>query len=167
MGFWDVVKDGMKEVFSPSSRTSKYREESPSVRVDTKYQKVLNKIKQFKPLDVIDERDLENQLYQFLVGKFTVKQYVQVKHGKIDLVVEGVGVELKLADSSGNVRELVSQVLFYKKSFQHLICVILDVGKVRDMDDYVKELRKIGAQVIIVKGRVNRRKKNKQIIINT
>lgn len=122
----------------------------------------------FEPETVRDEEDLEKQLYQYLkarLGSRVTRQY-PAGDQKIDIAVDGrVGIEIKIAESRSKLQRLVGQVLDYVEYFDEVIAVILDVGANVDIDSYVKKLRGLGAEVVILEGDIKRKGRSREIII--
>lgn len=103
-------------------------------------------IHEIRMQDVRDEEDFEKQLFQRLDAKgYNVKRQERFGSGKvIDLVVENnIGIELKVADRSKNVQDLIGQVTIYKKYLKKIIVVILDTGVVDDLEEYIEHIRDI------------------------
>ena len=122
----------------------------------------------FEPETVRDEEDLEKQLYQYLkarLGRRVVRQY-PVGDQKIDIAIDGrIGIELKIAESRSKLQRLVGQVLDYVEYFDEVIAVILDVGANVDIDSYIKKLRQLGAEVVVLEGDIKRKGRSREIII--
>ena len=122
----------------------------------------------FEPETVRDEEDLEKQLYQYLkarLGRRVVRQY-PVGDQKIDIAIDGrIGIEIKIAENRSKLQRLVGQVLDYVEYFDEVIAVILDVGANVDIDSYIKKLRKLGAEVVVLEGDIKRKGRSREIII--
>ncbi|WP_167712253.1 hypothetical protein, partial [Thermococcus sp. GR4] len=122
----------------------------------------------FEPETVRDEEDLEKQLYQYLkarLGRRVVRQY-PVGDQKIDIAIDGrVGIEIKIAESRSKLQRLVGQVLDYVEYFDEVIAVILDVGANVNIDSYIKKLRQLGAEVVVLEGDIKKKGRSREIII--
>ena len=129
---------------------------------------ILDILEDFQPETVRDEEDLEKQLYQFLRARLgsNVKRQYQVGDQKIDIAVgDSVGIEIKIAESRSKLQRLVGQVLDYVEYFDEVIAVILDVGANVDIDNYIKKLRQLGAEVVVLEGDIKRKGRSREIII--
>jgi len=138
-------------------------DEVPSRELD-----VLDILQDFEPETVRDEEDLEKQLYQFLKARLgsQVQRQVIVGDQKIDVVIgDSIGIELKIAESRSKLQRLVGQVLDYVEYFDEVIAVILDVGASVDIDNYIKKLRMLGAEVVVLEGSIRRKGRSREIII--
>jgi len=113
---------------------------------------LIKEIEQMNPSKIRDEREFENQLLQWLRAKgFSVRSQVRLDSKNIiDLVVKDVGIELKLADNTTKVRNLVGQVTVYEKHFRKLLVVILSKNPSKIMD-YVKLIKNVNPEKIFVK----------------
>ncbi|NJE84340.1 hypothetical protein E3E23_00565 [Thermococcus sp. CX2] len=129
---------------------------------------ILDILLDFEPETVRDEEDLEKQLYQYLRARLgsQVQRQVPVGDQKIDIVIgNGVGIEIKIAESRSKLQRLVGQVLDYVEYFDEVIAVILDVGANVDIDSYIKKLRRLGAEVVVLEGDIRRKGRSREIII--
>lgn len=169
----DITK---KEAVKPE--TIEKREESREVAPTqiefptNKFDSILNSIEQeFEPEDVRDENDFEKQLTQFLKIKFPnrVERQVDTPKGKVDIVIDNrYAIELKIADNKGKLRDLVGQVYSYKKIYNEVAVVLLDIGRMSpsEIKEYVDDYDKLGVKTIVLKGILKPRgKKTKQISI--
>ena len=124
---------------------------------------------QFEPEDVRDENDFEKQLTIFLKSKYPdrIKRQVETSKGKIDIVIDNkYAIELKIADSKGKLRDLVGQALWYKKEFDNVAIILLDVSKLprSQIKEYIDEYEKQGVKTKVLDGILKKRKsKGKQI----
>lgn len=129
---------------------------------------ILDILQDFEPETVRDEEDLEKQLYQYLrarLGSQVQRQY-PVGDQKIDIAIGNrVGIEIKIAESRSRLQRLVGQVLDYVEYFDDVIAVILDVGANVDIDSYIKKLRRLGAEVVVLEGDIRRKGRSREIII--
>ena len=123
----------------------------------------------FEPEPIINEEDLEKQLYQYLVAKLgrdRVKRQVSVERGKIDIVIDGsVGIEIKIAKRKEDLNLLLGQAMVYIDYFEKLYTVILDIGKNVELDYYRNRLEAIGAEVLIFRGLIKSIRGRKKIVI--
>ncbi|CAD5244579.1 hypothetical protein [Thermococcus camini] len=129
---------------------------------------ILDILEDFHPETVRDEEDLEKQLYQFLRARLgsNVRRQYQVGDQKIDIAVgDSVGIEIKIAENRSKLQRLVGQVLDYVEHFDEVIAVILDVGANVDIDNYIKKLRQLGTEVVVLEGNIKRKGRSREIII--
>ena len=153
----------LKEETEESLEAEQELEEIPSHEVD-----ILDILQDFEPETVRDEEDLEKQLYQYLRARLggQVQRQVPVGDQKVDIVIGGrIGIELKIAESRSKLQRLVGQVLDYVDYFDEVIAVILDVGATVDLESYIKKLRMLGAEVVVLEGDIRRKGKSREIII--
>ena len=119
-------------------------------------------IKNFKPEVVRDEEDFEKQLYQYLRASLgsgvNIERQVSLSEGlRVDMVVDDtIAIEIKIAENKAQLQRLIGQVIDYKKYFDKVMTVILDAGRLRDLDSYIEKLEELGAVPIVVKGKVRR-----------
>lgn len=176
---WDILKEE-KPVVSEVPKTEKVEKthEEPEQKVTTievkrqsEFDSILESIENdFEPEDVRDENDFEKQLTQFLKIKYPdrIKRQVDTPKGKIDIVIDNrYAIELKIADGKGKLRDLVGQVHSYKKVYNEVAVILLDVGKMSrsEIKEYVDDYENLEVKTIILEG-VLRRKKGKSKQIN-
>jgi len=177
---WDILKEE-KSVVSETLKSEKAKEttEEPEQKVTTievksqsEFDSILESIEnEFEPEDIRDENDFEKQLTQFLKIKYPgrVRRQVETSKGKIDLVIdEKYAIELKIADGKGKLRDLVGQVYNYKKVFNDVAVILLDVGKIphSEIKEYIDDYERLGVKTLIIEGVLRRREgKFKQINI--
>jgi len=132
-------------------------------RAKVKYSKHFNEIvdalEEFVPQPVRDEEDLEKQLYQYLRAKFPrfpIDRQVKIGLYRLDLQVGPCGIELKIPKSVVDMQRLIGQIEDYRELIDNVIVLILDVGRVYNLSDYVSKLEALGATPIIVKGKLKR-----------
>lgn len=130
----------------------------PPQTMDTLYS-VLDMIeKDFEVEPVRDEAEFESQLYIFLKTKFgasRVQRQVPFRAGRLDILIDNKhALELKLADSSGNLRSLIGQLMEYKNDYPSLAAIILDVGKLnqQDINYYTQFYEKQGVLTVVLRG---------------
>jgi len=133
--------------------------EKKKLELEPKYNELISALYDFEPEPVRDEYDLEKQLYQFLKAKgFSLKRQVRIGGGlTVDLLFGGLGIELKIPTQRTHLQRLLGQVDDYLKRLDHLAVVILDVGKIRGLSEYVEELEKRGVIVRICEGELRKR----------
>lgn len=138
----------------------------------SEFDSILNSIsKEFEPEDVRDESEFEKQLFQFLKIRYPerAKRQVNTPKGKIDIVIDDrYAIELKIADNKGKLRDLVGQLYSYKKVYDHVAVILLDVGKMgyEDIKEFIEDYEKIGVKTIILRGTLKRKnRREKKIII--
>lgn len=177
---WDILKEE-KPIVSETSKPEKVKEtqEEPEQKVTTievkrqsEFDSILESIENdFEPEDVRDENDFEKQLTQFLKIKYPdrIRRQVETPKGKIDLVIDDkYAIELKIADGKGKLRDLVGQAHSYKKIFNNVAVILLDVGKMSrsEIKEYIDDYEGLGVKTLIMEGVLRRRKgKSKQINI--
>lgn len=137
--------------------------------VDQELKALIREIKGMNVQLVRDEEDFEKQLYQRLEAKsYDVERQVAKQGRKIDLVVNRhVAIELKIADRSKNIQDLIGQVTIYNKYYDTILVGILDYGKVEDLDEYIEHIEAVSPgniHVIVLDGEVRRRKTKKRYI---
>lgn len=150
-------------------------EESPKVTSKKKARKreipseVWDIIRDFEPVQLRNEEDLEKQFFQFArgrLGKDRVKRQVSTPSGVIDVVIDDkIGIEFKIAERKQKMQRLLGQVDEYLDFFDHVIAVILDVGANVDLDYYERKLKSKGAEVYYLRGTVKRTGKKQEIVI--
>jgi hypothetical protein len=129
----------------------------------SKFDEILNNIKNYQPQPVRDEKKFENQVYAFLRAKYPqykINPQYNTTKGKIDIVIDDeIALELIIADNRANIRSLHGQIFDYKKIFNKLGLIILDVNTLSDLHEYVEEFNKIGGvKAIVIKGQLRRKK---------
>ena len=123
---------------------------------------LINLISSFKPEVVRDEEDFEKQLYQYLRASLgsgvNIERQVSLSEGlRVDMVVnDTVAIEIKIAENKAQLQRLIGQVIDYKKYFDKVMTVILDVGRLGDLGSYIEKLEELGAIPVVVKGEVRR-----------
>ncbi len=120
---------------------------------------VMNKDLTFKIRSKTKEKDIEDQLFQFLRARFPRHSLeTQVKtsdKGKIDMafIREGIGIELKYNPNRSRLQRLVQQVQEYRQDFKRIIVFIVTEDRnVTTVNKYKKRIETIkGCKVIIYK----------------
>ncbi|HIH72409.1 hypothetical protein GBV73_09605 [Thermococcus sp. 101 C5] len=159
----DNIKTINLEEETEESLKAEEEEEALSHEVD-----IIDILYDFEPEVVRDEEDLEKQLYQYLRARLgsQVQRQVSVGDQKVDIVIgDRIGIELKIAESRSKLQRLVGQVLDYVDYFDEVIAVILDVGATVDLESYVKKLRALGAEVVVLEGDIRRKGRSREIVI--
>ncbi|MEM2618828.1 MAG: hypothetical protein QW356_05030 [Candidatus Hadarchaeales archaeon] len=138
----------------------------------TEFDSILDCIeKEFEPENVRDEEELRIQLLQFLKARFPDKKPekgVPTRRGKVDILIAGrYAIELKIADNKGKLRNLVGQLRDYKKEYNEVGVVLLDVNRVSssDIDEYKREYQKDGVRTIVLKGGFRHKSPKKRRVI--
>ena len=127
--------------------------------------------KEFEPEDVRDENDFEKQLTQFFKIKYPnrARRQIDTRKGKIDIVIDNrYAIELKIADSKGKLRDLVGQVYSYKKIYNDVAVVLLDVGRMShsEIKEYINDYAGLGVKTVVLKGILKTKgRRGRQIII--
>ena len=131
---------------------------------EDKFKQLLNIItKEYRSDRILrDEREFETELSSFLKAKFPkyqiTPQYRTTAGDKIDIVVDNLyALELKVAYSRKDLDDCFSKIHFYKKHFDKLAIVVLDIGMLSNLNYYEKEFNKMNVEMIIKKGRVSLR----------
>lgn len=138
---------------------------------DEEVKKLISEIKSINMQEVRNEEDFEKQVYQWLNAKgFDIDRQVLIEgHRRIDLVVDKrIALELKVADRAKNVQDLIGQVTIYKKHYKNILVVILDVGNVANMSEYIELIQNIDPEnigVVLVNGDLRRYKKKEEFIM--
>lgn len=138
---------------------------------DEETKKLISEIKAIDMQEVRNEEDFEKQVYQWLKAKgYYVERQVSISgRRRIDLVVNNsVALELKVGDRSKNVQDLIGQVTVYKKYYKKILVVILDVGNVPEMSDYIELIQNIDSDniaVVLIDGDLRRYKKKQEYIM--
>ena len=151
---------------SPTKEESFITATSEVKSIDDEFSTILNEIcENFRPEPLRDEKELENQLSQWLKAKYgnnVIQRQVPTQHGKIDIVLHGkYALELKIADNKNVLRDLWGQLRDYKKAYPNLAAVLLD-GHVRSIDRsgieyYQKEYKNDGINSIIIDGALRKK----------
>ncbi len=163
-----IESESMSENLEDYDTENDEPSEIPEVKESFSEPDVLDLLEDFQPETVRDEEDLEKQLYQFLRARLgsNVKRQYPVGDQKIDIAIgDSVGIEIKIAESRSKLQRLVGQVLDYVEYFDEVIAVILDVGANVDIDSYIKKLRQLGAEVVVLEGDIKRKGRSREIII--
>lgn len=153
----------VEETTSKKRRRSQTKKKSVIEEID-----IFDLLADFRPETVRDEEDFEKQLYQFLKARLgsKVKRQVPVGNQKIDIAIgDKVGIELKIAENRSKLQRLVGQVMDYVDYFDEVIAVVLDVGANVDLENYMRKLQRLGAQVLILEGSIRRKGRRREIVI--
>jgi len=102
----------------------------------------------------VTSRAIEQELHTALsatFGKFNVGAQVSVTGGKIDLQVFDIGVEVKTPSNLADLRQMVAQLLEYKRTYGHkLILYLVNAGaKPKDVVTYSRQCSQHGIKVIL------------------
>ena len=120
---------------------------------------VMNKNLNFIIRSKTREKDIEDQLYQFLSARFPNRSpETQVKtsaKGKIDMafVKENIGIELKYKPNKAKLQRLVQQIEEYHEDFKRIIVLIVtEDNKIGLVNKYKGRIESIkGCKVVIYK----------------
>ena len=109
---------------------------------------------QYKPYEKINkEQELKHALLGFLQATFPDKQIqreVRLASGEfLDLQVEDIGIELKLAYDHTTLRNLIGQASFYLNKVRRLIVFIYVFRDLDKSEEYIEQLKRMGCKVII------------------
>lgn len=141
--------------FNPTFFRKLLRIFSPQ-RYNKELEDILDALRSYSTDRVIrDEREFETAIFEYLRTKFPnkkIKHQHYTKFGKkIDIMIDnGIGLELKVADSAGNLDSLFAQIEFYKENCENLVLVIVDLKLVTYLDEYVKRFKEKGVSVVII-----------------
>lgn len=155
--------------FQDSPESNSLRFSNSEIKKNTKLERITEAIKKFEPhSDTRDEKELEKELTAHLKAwfrnEYDIESQYPIGKGRIDILVDkDTAIELKLADSRANVRNLEGQLSDYIENFPYVIAVILDVGKVEDLNDLVNRFKKKGVEVVIIKGGIKRNKSQPKV----
>lgn len=69
----------------------------------------------------------------------------------IDIAIENIGIEIKVANSRSKLQRLCTQVEDYKEHFDSVIALIFDTGSVSDIDRYINKIKDIPGVEVITK----------------
>lgn len=168
---YDILKE---ERFIPehpkqNSEDKGIKEEEPKittieVKRQSEFDSILEDIEEnFEPEDVRDENEFEKQLTIWLKNKYPerVKRQVETPKGKIDIVIDNkYAIELKIADAKGKLRDLVGQVHSYKKVYDNVAVILLDVSKMShsEIKEYIDDYKNFGVKTLVLEGVLHRRK---------
>ena len=109
----------------------------------------------FEPFDVMNEKDAERQLMQFLNQRFPNVTMVpgHTSTGtRIDIVIEGTyAIELVTADNESRLVTLMHQIMESKWDFVRIAVIIVDLGKIptEQIQGYVNEYQKLDIKTIV------------------
>jgi len=115
----------------------------------------------------INESEFRKQLAMFLKMNFKnkkIEEECRSSRGRLDILIDRKYVlELKYADNKGTLDKGISEVTRYREKFDCIAVVILDTNKLRfsTIREYESYYEKLGAQVIILRGRGSRKKRRK------
>jgi hypothetical protein len=125
-------------------------------------ERVLNELRNYRTPEVRDEKEFEKGVYSFLTAKFpnfSIERQYPSNRGKVDLVIEKkYAIELKIAESRNQVRSFIGQLKDYHKDFNNIAIVVLDIGKVETLNEYIQDWKQEGIKVLIMHGSVSRKK---------
>lgn len=176
---WDILEEKVSKptpsitevAKEPTTTESEIVEQAAQMDIKSDLDSILDSIKGFEPEPVRDEEDFEKQLFQFLKLKYPnqVERQVETREGKIDIVINGIyALELKIADSRGKLRDLIGQLYSYKKVYDNVSVVLLDIGKMsyHEIKKYADDYRGLGVKTVILSGKfVPRGRREREIII--
>ena len=136
---------------------------------------ILRKLDHFKLTKAVSsEKELRDQLYQFLSGVFSERTDVRISiernisGGRGDIVLrqdnkKPIIIELRIARSKDALQNLIGRAKEYKvrNPSAEIIVVILDVGYNVELDLYTKLLKEEGVKVKVLPGHLRRKKTGK------
>ncbi len=126
---------------------------------------ILNTIKeQFKPEPCMNEKELQGQLmiwFNIMYPNRVVRE-VSTMAGKVDFAIDKnrLGLEVKIAFDKGTLRNLVGQILAYKKYFNEVGIILMDVNDMPNsiITEYINEYRNQGVETIVIQGQIRKKK---------
>lgn len=104
---------------------------------------ILKLERNFEPMKVYDEKELQNLLRIFLQQAFpdmSVEREVSLKNirGNVDIVINGkYAIELKIPNNRSELRNLFAQLEEYREEYPNIITLILN-NKEYDLTDDIK-----------------------------
>jgi hypothetical protein len=84
-------------------------------------------------------------------GKENVKTQANIPGGRVDIEVLGIGVEIKVPASRGQLQTLLGQVSIYRNYYGPNVVVLIfnDFAKFQDVNEFSNLLRGRGIQVFV------------------
>lgn len=84
-------------------------------------------------------------------GRDNVKVQAYIPGGRIDLEVLGIGVELKVPSSRGNLQTLWGQAQMYKGYYGPNLAVVIfnDFARTQDLSEFTNRFRDLGMRVFV------------------
>lgn len=178
---YDILNEGKTEAIEDIKPTNVIKTEMPkehkeidtAISLDGFDSLLANIDTRFDLQPVRDETDFENQLYQHLTanyGKGVVERQVGTRAGeRVDLVIGNkYALELKLVSGRSNLRDLIGQLHFYKKTYPNLAVVLADIGAIdiADINEFIKEYANMGVRSIIKRTTLRSKSKKRGIRID-
>lgn len=137
----------------------------PSPSGQSELHEILHEIKeQFRPEPCINEKELQGQLKIWLdvMYRNRATREVPTMAGRVDIGIDKnkYGIEVKIANDKGTLRNLVGQVLAYKKYFNEVGIILLDVNELHSslIHEYITEYKNQGVETIVIQGQLRKRK---------
>lgn len=163
----EIVKEPPRE--EPKIQVQLEKIEEPSAQQypseQSELHEILHKIKeQFRPEPCINEKELQGQLKIWLDVMYNNRATREANTiaGRVDIVIDKnkYGIEVKIANDKGTLRNLVGQVLAYKKYFNEVGIVLLDVNELHHslIHEYISEYKNQGVETIIIQGQLRKGK---------
>jgi len=122
---------------------------------EDKLMEVLSKaLVEYKPYEKITkEQQLKHALLGFLQAKFPenqIQREVKLASGEyLDLMIEDIGIELKIAYDHTTLRNLVGQAGFYLDKVRRLIVFVYVFRDLNKSEAYIEKLKAMGCKVIV------------------
>ena len=109
---------------------------------------------EYKPYEkIVKERELKHALIGFLQARFPnqkLQREVRLSSGEyIDLQVEDIGIELKIAYDHTTLRNLIGQAGFYLNKVRRLIVFVYVFRDLDKSEEYINSLKAMGCKIII------------------
>ncbi len=103
----------------------------------------------------VDELAFKNHLKSFLEWKYKREgHHIRFQPQSVDLIIDDkIGLELKFATNRGTLTKGYEEVIKYQRLVKYIAIVILDPGKYPDkVEEAVEDYRRLGAEVLVIKG---------------
>lgn len=148
----DVIKNICKRARIPYSDVLEELEKEVN-KLERKMKKlekirdIIEVLSDFKPIREKTEKDLQQQLYQYLVArlprnKIEVEKPVSSGY-KIDISIDDkIGIEIKYPKSNSDLQRLVGQIAVYSKHFDYVLPVIFAKKGSLDLVNFIHEIEK-------------------------
>ena len=154
----------------PSGKKSERNEEAESSSEEFRYilRLIKDKFEDIYPSEIFrDEAEFQKTIFTILKGEPSfrdTKKEEPLNKRKVDLLVNGkYALELKYADRKSTLQFGVDEIMDYVVATPYVGVIILDVGQLsgETIDRYKNKYEKLGASVVILKGRSGRKKKRR------
>ncbi len=138
-----------------ASENQETDEEEPKALVskhEEKLKEIIKQIEAFRPNKVFNkESEYENTLYTRLEVFFpNIEQQVPFANSRIDIKIDGFGIEIKNHPDQNEINRLVGQLISYKKFFRHIIVVIFNPRDLKALKYLKEQIKDMGLAVTIM-----------------